>query len=77
MIQECKNPIVADDFHGFLHRDCEGTEQLRNSVSVPQKLSMRFLEGFHGLLQCDGYQGCNKADDVLLACCSAHARRKF
>ena len=28
MIQECKNPIVADDFHGFLHRDCEGTEQL-------------------------------------------------
>ena len=29
MIQECKNPIVEDDFHGFLHRDCEGTEQLR------------------------------------------------
>ena len=29
MIQECKNPIVEDDFHGFLHRNCEGTEQLR------------------------------------------------
>ena len=29
MIQECKNPIVKDDFHGFLHRDCEGTEQLQ------------------------------------------------
>jgi len=28
-IQECKNPIVEDDFHGFLHRNCEGTEQLR------------------------------------------------
>lgn len=27
MIQECKNPIVEDDFHGFLHRNCEGTEQ--------------------------------------------------
>ena len=29
MIQECKNPIGGDDFHGFLHRNCEGTEQLR------------------------------------------------
>ena len=29
MIQVCKNPIVEDDFHGFLHRNCEGTEQLR------------------------------------------------
>ena len=28
MIQECKNPIVEDDFHGFSHRNCEGTEQL-------------------------------------------------
>ena len=27
MIQECKNPIVEDDFHGFTHHDCEGTEQ--------------------------------------------------
>ena len=29
MIQKCKNPIVEDDFHGFLHCDCEGTEQLQ------------------------------------------------
>ena len=29
MIQKCKNPIVEDDFHGFLHRNCEGTEQLQ------------------------------------------------
>ena len=29
MIQVCKNPIVEDDFHGFFHRDCEGTEQLQ------------------------------------------------
>lgn len=27
MIQECKNPIDEGDSHGFLHRDCEGTEQ--------------------------------------------------
>lgn len=37
----------------------------------------QFLEGFHGLLQCDGYQGYNKVDDVLLVCCMAHCRRKF
>ncbi|MFQ6805641.1 MAG: IS66 family transposase [Lachnospiraceae bacterium] len=27
-----------------------------------------FLEGFHGLLQCDGYQGYNKVEDVILVC---------
>ena len=29
MIQECGNPIVEDDFHGFLHQNCESTEQFR------------------------------------------------
>ena len=29
VIQVCRNPIVEDDFHGFLHRNCEGTEQLQ------------------------------------------------
>ena len=28
MIQVCRNPIVEDDFHGFLHRNGEGTEQI-------------------------------------------------
>ncbi len=36
-----------------------------------------FLHGFRGLLQCDGYQGYNKVDDVILVCCLAHQRRKF
>lgn len=36
-----------------------------------------FPEGFHGLAQCDGYQGCNRLEDVMLVCCLAHARRKF
>ena len=36
-----------------------------------------FREGFHGLLQCDGYQGYNKVGDVILVCCLAHCRRKF
>lgn len=36
-----------------------------------------FLEGFHGLLQCDCYQGYNKVEDVLRICCMAHCRRKF
>lgn len=36
-----------------------------------------FLAGFHGMLQCDGYQGYNKVEDVLLVCCMAHCRRKF
>ena len=36
-----------------------------------------FLEGFSGLLQCDGYQGYNSVEDVVLVCCLAHCRRKF
>lgn len=43
------------------------------SGSYPQQ----FLNGFHGMLQCDGYQGYNKVSDVMLMCCSSHARRKF
>lgn len=36
-----------------------------------------FLEGFSGLLQCDGYQGYHRVTDVVLVCCLAHCRRKF
>ena len=35
--------------------------------------AQNFLEGFHGLVQCDGYQGYNKLEDVILVCCLAHA----
>lgn len=36
-----------------------------------------FLDGFSGIVQCDGYSGYNKVEDVVLAVCSAHCRRKF
>lgn len=36
-----------------------------------------FLAGFHGFLQCDGYTGYNKVEDVILVCCLAHCRRRF
>ena len=39
--------------------------------------AQNFPEGFRGLVQCDGYQGYNKLEDVILVCCLAHARRKF
>ena len=35
MIQECENPIVEDDSHGFSHRNCEGTEQLQIWEEIP------------------------------------------
>ncbi|MDK2964699.1 IS66 family transposase [Lacrimispora sp.] len=41
------------------------------------KYARDFLEGFTGLLQCDGYQGYNKVEDVILVGCLAHCRRKF
>ena len=41
------------------------------------KYPKSFLEGFSGLLQCDGYQGYNSVEDVVLVCCLAHCRRKF
>ena len=36
-----------------------------------------FLTGFSGIVQCDGYSGYNQVEDVVLAVCSAHCRRKF
>lgn len=42
---------------------------------------MEFLDGFKGYLVCDGYSGyktvSRKADDIRIAECWAHARRKF
>ncbi|MCD7790266.1 MAG: IS66 family transposase [Bacteroides thetaiotaomicron] len=36
-----------------------------------------FLEGFSGILECDGYTGYNSVDNVTLVCCLAHCRRYF
>ncbi len=36
-----------------------------------------FLKSYHGILQCDGYDGYNKVEDVLRMGCLAHVRRKF
>ena len=36
-----------------------------------------FLEGFSGLLECDGYTGYNSIENVILVCCLAHCRRYF
>lgn len=36
-----------------------------------------FLEGFKGLLECDGYAGYSCVEDVILVCCLAHCRRYF
>lgn len=37
----------------------------------------RFLSGFKGYLQVDGYAGYNELPDITLVGCWAHARRKF
>lgn len=40
-----------------------------------------FLKGFSGALECDGYSGyrflARFSENILIACCWAHARRKF
>ena len=56
-----KEPIVLYDYQPSRKGTCASS----------------FLEGFHGMVQCDGYQGYNKLEDVVLVCCLAHARRKF
>jgi transposase len=37
----------------------------------------RFLQGFHGYLQTDGYAGYNKVPDVTRCWCWAHLRRRY
>ena len=41
------------------------------------KNAAEFLEGFHGHLVCDGYDGYNKLKEVNRCGCWAHVRRKF
>lgn len=41
------------------------------------EFAKNFLEDFSGMIQCDGYSGYNKVEDVILVCCVAHCRRKF
>lgn len=41
------------------------------------KNAAEFLEGFHGHLVCDGYDGYNKLTEVNRCGCWAHVRRKF
>lgn len=36
-----------------------------------------FLKGYKGIVQCDGYAAYGCLEDVTLACCLAHCRRKF
>lgn len=42
-----------------------------------QEYPQKFLEGFHGYLQTDGYSGYNGLHDVRHVGCWAHVRRKF
>jgi transposase len=39
--------------------------------------AVRFLAGFRGFHQCDGFGGYNKLKDVIRIACLAHIRRKF
>jgi len=45
--------------------------------SRSNKHPKRFLTGFSGYLQSDGYQGYNAVEDVVQVGCFAHARRKY
>ncbi len=38
---------------------------------------IEFLAGYRGYIHCDGYTAYGRIEDVQLACCTAHLRRKF
>jgi transposase len=38
---------------------------------------IEFLQGFRGMIHCDGYSAYGRIEDVILVCCLAHCRRKF
>lgn len=38
---------------------------------------IEFLDGFIGMVHCDGYSAYGRIQDVTLVCCMAHCRRKF
>lgn len=41
------------------------------------KYAKNFLEGFSGLLECNGYTKYNRVENITLVCCLAHCRRYF
>src|SRR5699024_6973004 len=62
---------------------CSGKESehpityYQHAESRAGKVPHQFLKGFSGTLICDGYGGYNEVEEVALAYCWAHVRRKF
>lgn len=59
--ESCKEAVILYDY------------QKTRSSSCPRK----FLDGFDGYLQTDGYNGYNKVENATRIYCLAHIRRKF
>lgn len=59
--QSCDNQIILFDYQKTRSSSC----------------TKKFLEGFSGYLQTDGYNGYNKVDNATRIYCLAHIRRKF
>ena len=76
LIQQCRSSGFSDRV--WCEQNDISVNPFYNTVTSRKgSCAQNFLEGFRGLVQCDGYQGYNKLEDVILVCCIAHARRKF
>ena len=77
LIQECRNSGFSDRAWREQNDISINTfyTPMQSFCSVDVKNTMKAL--FHGLVQCDGYQGYNRLEDVTLVCCLAHARCRF
>jgi transposase len=82
VLQVLKEPGRAAQTKSFLWQYCTGREgppivlfeyQTTRAAEHPK----RFLEGFKGFLQADGYQAYHHVEGVTILGCWAHARRKF
>ena len=72
--------LATSKSYMFVYRTVAGDEQIvlydyraSRSGDGPRE----FLEGFHGTLTTDAYEGYNKVEDIRRSMCNIHALRKF
>ena len=80
VLNEPNKPATSKSYMWLYQSSKDASEQIALYQYKPTRAgenARKFLEGYHGFMHCDGYEGYNKVTDVTRVGCWAHLRRKF
>ncbi|MRI80840.1 transposase [Aerococcaceae bacterium DSM 109653] len=80
VLKELNKPATSKSYRWLYQSSKDANEQLALYQYKPTRAgenARKFLEGYHGFMYCDGYEGYNKVAEVTRVGCWAHLRRKF